>query len=310
MYPDERLEREFIDETNRTASDDYSRFHGEEEKGNPYDNAIDDIDFSLLSGQDFKHTFNKASAHVNSKTRRKKAKKAKVKPLNNHLGVSESVMVHGGDKKLARVLVPRDRKVIIESVSDFILDDRQSIAKSIGYHEGRELKCMTITMNNDSAVDFNLQLFNPSMPLAYLYSTSQNLNDKITVGGGEIAYSDLLFNILANPMFIYQAKFTFSGPTVSDQLSQSLQFINKNSSAYLKIDPVNVALQQDPYQFLKDIVFFEIKDVLNRPFVPDGMDVIQYKVLAHMQVTMAFFYDQLQIKRIMYEQAAKSRNLL
>jgi hypothetical protein len=111
-------------------------------------------------------------------------------------------------------------------------------------------------------------------------------------------------------MMMYHAKFVFGGANVSQQMSQSLKFINKNSSAFAKIDPVNVALMVDPYQYLDFIVTFDFKEVLNRPYVPDGMDTMQYKVLANTSVSMAFFYDQLQIKRIMYEQAAKSKILL
>ena len=80
--------------------------------------------------------------------------------------------------------------------------------------------------------------------------------------------------------------------------------------AYLKVEPVNLSLQIDPYQFIKDIVTFRINNVLNRPFVPDGMDIVQYTILPRTTVNMAFFYDQIQIKRIMYEEAANSKQLM
>jgi hypothetical protein len=49
---------------------------------------------------------------------------------------------------------------------------------------------------------------------------------------------------------------------------------------------------------------------LNRPFIPDGMDVINYTVLKGNTVTMAFFYEQISLKKVFYEEARKSKNLL
>mgnify|MGYP003342344305 CR=1 FL=1 len=302
---------DFYNEADKNAND-YSIFRAgsvKTENLDPFDSAIDDIDFSSIEGKDFKRSFHKANRLITNKIRSKNTKISK-KPLNKKFFVNTSVDIKGGEKKLSKVIVPRERRLIIQGASDLILDQTKDVAKEIGYHEGRELKQMVLTFNNDSALDFNLQIFNPSMPLDYLYSTSQNLNNKIIVGGGEVAYSDVLYNILANPLMIYNAKFTFEGARASEQISQSLQFINKNTSAFLKKDPVNLSLQIDPYQFLNNIVFFDLKDVLNRPFIPDGMDVIQYKVLPQMTIAMAFFYDQLQIKRIMYEQGANSKKLL
>ena len=308
---DSTLYDNFDNEANKNAFD-YSIFGvsgAKTQDSDPFDSAIDDIDFSSIEGKDFKRSFHKANRLVGNKIRSKSRRNPK-KPLNQKFFVNNKAEITGGQKKIAKVIVPRERKLIIQGASDLILDQTKSVAKEIGYHDGRELKQMVLTFNNDSALDFNLQIFNPSMPLDYLFSTSQNLNNKIIVGGGEVAYSDVLYNILANPLMIYNAKFTFEGARASEQLAQPLQFINKNTSAFLKQDPVNLSLQIDPYQFLSNIVFFDLKDVLNRPFIPDGMDVIQYKVLPQMTIAMAFFYDQLQIKRIMYEQGAKSKKLL
>ena len=71
---------------------------------------------------------------------------------------------------------------------------------------------MILTFNNNSAVDFEVQVFNPSMPLDYMFSTGQNINDKVTVGGGVVSYTDVLFNMLANPTLIPNATFVFAGP--------------------------------------------------------------------------------------------------
>lgn len=307
-------DKEFIDdfygEIEQANNFDYGNFTLSNEDEDPFDYAIDDTDFSFIEGKDFKKSFSKADRIVSKKIAKNSRSKSNKKLLKK-IGVKRKATIYGSEqKKISKVIVPTDRKVIIEGVSNFILDEKNEAYKNIGYHDGRKLKAMVLTINNDSAIDFNVQLFNPSMPLEYLYSTSLNLNDKIVVGGGEVSYTDVLFNILANPMMMYQAKFVFSGTNANQQLSQSMKFINKNSSAFAKIDPVNVSLMIDPYQYLQNIVTFDFKEALNRPYVPDGMDTIQYKILPNTSVAMAFFYDQLQIKRIMYEEAAKSKILL
>jgi hypothetical protein len=148
------------------------------------------------------------------------------------------------------------------------------------------------------------------MPLDYLYSTSLNLNNKIQVAGGAVAYSDVLFNLLANPALFINAKFVIAGPQVQQQLSVPLQVINKSIEGVEKIDPLNVALQIDNMQVQNDMVVFDIMKNLNRPYIPDGMDVVSYKVLAGNTVTMSFWYKQVSLKKVFYKEARDSRPLL
>ena len=235
------------------------------------------------------------------------------KPLTQEFYVKRKATVIGrNEKKLSKVIVPSDRKVIVEGVSKFILSQEQKddTLKNIGYYKGEKLNELVLTFNNNSPLDFNLELFNPSMPLDYLYSTSLNLNDKITVAGGAVSYSDVLFNLLANPAFIVNCKFVFAGPTVNQQIAIPLQVKNKAITGIEKIDPLQLSLQLDTMQFANDIIFFDIMQNLNRPFIPDGMDVIGYKVLPFMTVTMAFFYKQVSLKKVFYEEARKSKKLL
>ncbi len=165
-------------------------------------------------------------------------------------------------------------------------------------------------MNNNSAVDFDLELFNPSMPLDYLQSTSLNLNNKIQVGGGLTSYSDMLFNILANPTHIVNAKFTFAGANFLNQINQPLIFTNKNIEGKQTINPLQLQLQVDTMQVAQDIVFFDIFGNLNRPFIPNGMDVIKYKVLAGCTVTFAFFYEQHDLRKFFFKEARNTKRLL
>ena len=216
----------------------------------------------------------------------------------------------GGTTK--RIIVPSSQKVIVEGVDKFILSKgkQEENVKNIGYYKGKKLRELILTMNNNSALDFNVELFNPSEPLDYLFSTSGNLNNKIQVAGDIVSYSDVLFNILANPTHLVNAKFTFSGATYQSQINQPLIFKNKRITGEQLVEPMQLALKVDNMQVIQEIVFFDIYNSLNRPFIPNGMDVIQYKVLAGNTVTFAFYYEQKDLRKFFFKEARESKKLL
>jgi len=236
------------------------------------------------------------------------------KPLNNNIPVKEGKynLKSGKSKKIAKVLVPNDQKVIIEGASKFILSQtsKDEGIKNIQYYKGKKLKPLILTITNDDPTDFIFELFNPSMPLDYLYSTSQNLNDRIKVAGGTTSYSDVLFNILANPVMVINVQMTSAGTQVSNQNNQSMFVTNKNIEGVQMVFPVNIDLQIDNMQVLNDIIYFNVEKSINRPFIPDGMDVIKYNVLAGMSVTLTFWYTQVSLKKFFYEEARASKTLL
>ena len=256
---------------------------------------LDDIDFSEIKGGDFKSKIGKLKKKVQSQKRKVLPRRGKKKR-----GVSQ------------RILIPTDRKVIIEGVDRFILnnDKNSNSIKNIGYYKREKLKELVFTFNNDTGQDFDIELFNPSMPLDYLYSTSLNLNDRIIVAGGEVSYSDVLFNLLANPTMIVNAKIIIAGSNLSQQFNQPMFFYNKNIEGEQKIDPLQIQLQFDRDQYQNDIVFFDIMETLNRPFIPDGMDIAKYKVLAGMTVTLAFFYKQHSLKKFFFKEARESKEII
>ena len=215
-------------------------------------------------------------------------------------------------KKISKIIVPYDKKVIVQGVSSFILSQnaKDTAIKNIGYYKGKKLKELVLTFNNNSALPFVLELFNPSMPLDYLYSTSLNLNDKIEVAGGGVSYTDVLFNMLANSTMIPNCKFVFAGPSVVQQEAQPLIVQNKSIEGKIKIHPLSLQLQIDNMQVASDIIFFDIMEMLNRPFIPDGMDVIGYTVLPGMTVTMAFFYEQVSLKKVFFKEAKQNKGLM
>jgi hypothetical protein len=236
------------------------------------------------------------------------------KPLNNNIPVKQGKynLKSGSRKKIANVIVPNDQKVIIEGASKFILSQssKDEGIKGIQYYKGKKLKPLILTINNTDPTDFVLELFNPSMPLDYLYSTSQNLNSRVKVAGGTTSYSDVLFNILANPVMVVNVQMVTSGSQVANQNNQAIFVTNKNIEGYQKIFPVNIDLQVDNMQVANDIIYFNVFKAINRPFIPDGMDIIRYTILAGMSVTMTFWYTQVSLKKFFYEEAKASKSIL
>jgi len=221
-----------------------------------------------------------------------------------------------GKKTTERILVPQDRKVIVEGVDKFILSNtKESEAiKNIGYYKGEKLKELVLIINNNTPNDIEFELFNPSMPLDYLFATSNNLNNIISVAGdNKTSYSDMLFNLLANPTLLPNAKFVCENPVDANQsykqFNQPLIFKNKNIAGHEKIHPIQNALNTDIDQNQNNIVYWDIMETLGRAYIPDGMDVISYKVLAGNIVTFGFYYKQVSLKRFFFKEARDKKIL-
>lgn len=221
-----------------------------------------------------------------------------------------------GKKTTERILVPQDRKVIVEGVDKFILsNNKESEAlRNIGYYKGEKLKELVLIINNTTPNDFDFELFNPSMPLDYLFATSQNLNNRISVAGdNKVSYSDMLFNLLANPTLLPNAKFTCTNPTnpiqAQKQFNIPLIFKNKNIAGHEKIHPIQNALNIDIDQNQNQIIYWDIMNTLGRAYIPDGMDIIKYKVLAGNTVVFGFYYKQVSLKRFFFQEARDKKIL-
>ena len=283
---------------------------GEEEEDEDYDSVLSNIDFSEIRGKDFKKSFSKVNRKIETKNPKKKVKFKK--PLSKNFEVRKGAKIEGSEKKISKIIIPTDKTVIVEGVSNFILSNKpedESI-RNLGYYEGKKLNELILIFDNNTPLDFTIQLFNPSMPLNYLYGTSLNLNDKIQVAGGAVSYSDVLFNLLANPALLVNAKFVVSGPSVTSQLSQSFRVINKSIAGVEKVIPINLGIQIDNMQVADDMVIFDIMKNLNRPFIPDGMDIAEYTILAGNMVTMCFWYKQVSLKKIFFKEARQSKVIL
>lgn len=233
-------------------------------------------------------------------------------PLTKEFGVKQRATIQGGNKQISNIYVPADKKVIVEGVNKFILNrtPETDMIKNIGYYEGKKLKELILIFNNTTPNPFTIELFNPSAPLDYLYSTGQNLNNQIQVAGGEVAYSDVLFNLVGNPTLVPNAKFTFNGPNMASQKNVPLIYKDKEIDGKQFIQPLNIDLQIDNMQVQNDVVFFDVNKILGRPFVPDGMDVVNYTVLPGMVVVMCWYYTQKSLKKVLYPEARDSKNMI
>jgi hypothetical protein len=89
-----------------------------------------------------------------------------------------------------------------------------------------------------------------------------------------------------------------------------LFFKNKNIEAVEKIQPMQLQNAKDLMQTFENIVCFDIMKKLNRPFIPDGMDVIQYKVLAGATASFCFYYKQHSLKKFFFKEAKENKRLI
>ena len=278
--------------------DDFEDFDGEELLD------IEDIDFSNLKGKSTKEkmkTISRKTSSVKVIPKKKRLAKTSIKSkkIVAKSGVDYEFKKRKGTKVTSSIQLPDNRQVVIKGVDEFILSKADNAQKNIGYYKGEKLKELVLIINNDTPNDFTIEFFNPSAPLDYLYATTDNLNNKIKVAGdNKVAYSDLLFNILANPIFLPNATFTLSGARQVEQFNQPMIFINKNIEGKQKIMPIQNALNFDAYQSQNNIVLWDIEKTLGRLFVPDGMDIMQYTVLSGMSVVFAFYYKQISLKKV------------
>jgi hypothetical protein len=286
-----------------------------------YDDIFSEIDFSDFSGKfrpNLKRTIQKSrSKRIEKRSLKKRpAAPKRKKPLSKDIGVRNKATIidkkNGRNKTAEKVFVPDDRKVIIEGVNNFILDNSVSANsyKQMGYLNGKKLKTLVITFNNDSLNDFTIDLFNPSFPLDYLHSSGNNVNDKVKIAGGTTSYTDVLFNMLANPVQIHQAKFQVSGINKPAQINQPLIITNKDIAGVEKVRPFQMQLNVDIDQNQNDMIYFDLPKTINRPYIPDGMDTMKYKVLAGSTITFGFYYQQISLKKFFYKDAHRTKGLL
>jgi hypothetical protein len=291
---------EWWDKIEDLDSDDYSYlFDRDEDVEDEEDFAeldIDDIDFSSIEGSSRKERFK----NIRKKTTAQIIPK---KPLNKSRKIISKKPIK--KKVVTKISLPSDKEILVKGVDGFILSqtDKSEAIKNIGYYKGEKLKEMVLIFNNTSPNDFVIELFNPSQPLDYLYATSLNLNNKVAVAGdNKVSYSDVLFNLLANPAIVPNAKFVCEGARVDEQESIALRFKNKNVAGYEKVMPIQMSLNLDIDQQQRIILYWDIQQTLGHVYCPDGMDVIEYRVLAGMRVTFCFYYKQVSLKKFFWQE--------
>lgn len=285
----------------------YSEFENED---------LDEVDFSELAGKNkFKKSFSQAKKKVAIATKKRQSAPLKTKKVFN-----KNVPLKNGSvakinsptkKKISKVIAPSNYNVIIKSVDKFILSDEWDWMKNLSVYKGERLKNVVLNFDNsNSAFDVTLDLFDPSSRMDWFFSNTQDINSVITVAGSQVRYSDILNNLLANPLMIVNCRMNITGIDVSGQINQSIFVKNKNSEGWYKVNPISMATQIDVMQSQRNIVTFNMTENLNRPYIADGMDVLQYKVLAGNSVSFSFYYKQFLLKKLLFEEAVKSRLLL
>lgn len=321
--------------------DYYEVEYPDEKDGERTENTIivdelDGIDFSSLVG-DFKTGLKKitkqSDINVNkitsviAPTNRKVTISGKTKPLSFFEEFKKTKKSKTPAKKIVNSLklnkewgkkdnskgsisVPSDREVIINGVNNFILNKEDCGAldlKSIGYCNGKKLKEMVFIINNEGNIDFTAELFNPSTPMDYYQATSQNINDKISVAGqgvDGVQYTDVLSHMMSNPTRIINSRITITAPDNNKLLAQrniNFGISQKDLRAYIDTTPINIPQLLDKFQFQSNIIAFNFAKELNRPYVPDGMDILRYTVLAGCTVSIAFYYEQKMLKKYFYK---------
>jgi hypothetical protein len=257
----------------------------------------------------------------NSKTKKTTPKKKVVNSLKLHKdwGVKKFANIQSkGRKAITNVIVPRDRKTIIEGVNRFILSDNCGAVdlKSIGYCNGKKLKEMVFIINNEGNINYTVEFFNPSTPMDYYQATSQNINDKISVAGQNVngvQYTDVMWHMMSNPTRIINSKIVITAPNDTILFAQrdfNFGITQKDLRAYTDTEPINIPQLLDKFQFQSNILAFNFQNELNRPYVPDGMDILRYTILAGCTVSIAFYYEQKMLKKYFYKDLRDNKHIL
>jgi len=292
--------------------DDYDQFYSDNKQNlndfedEPDENVLDieDIDFSNISGKNTQEKLKKISrktstAKVVPKKKRLAPANSKSRKIVAEKDVNYRFNKIKGRQTITTMQLPDDREIVLKGVDEFILSQNNAPIKNIGYYKGEKLGELILIINNDSPIDFTLEFFNPSSPLDYLYATTDNLNNSIAVAGDfKVSYTDLLFNILANPILIANAKFVATGLQSNAQFNQAMIFKNKNIAGHQKVMPIQNSLNIDIDQNQKQIVYWDIQKTLGRVYSPNGMDVMEYTILAGNQVVFGFYYKQLTLNKV------------
>ena len=292
--------------------DDYDQFYSVNKQNlndfedEPDENELDieDIDFSNISGKNTQEKLKKISrktstAKVVPKKKRLAPANSKSRKIVAEKDVNYRFNKIKGRQTITTMQLPDDREIVLKGVDEFILSQNNAPIKNIGYYKGEKLDELILIINNDTPIDFTIELFNPSSPLDYLYATTDNLNNRIAVAGDfKVSYTDLLFNILANPVLIANAKFQATGLQANDQFNQPMIFKTKNIAGHQKVFPIQNSLNIDIDQTQKQIIYWDIQKTLGRVFSPNGMDILEYTILAGTNVVFGFYYKQLTLNKV------------
>ncbi len=184
------------------------------------------------------------------------------------------------------IYVPTDRGVQIYG------------AQKLCYEKvGSQWDKIVLNIVNDNSFDITVDLFRPSTPYLYTQSTSLNINELITVGGGEtILYTDLLNYLTANITRLSKIR-------VSGDNHAQLQVPLTAKSLNFKADQLVIPKPffQSIFQYDKFAVEANLDEILSAPFFVDGLQWFQYTVLAGNNVTLGFDFKQIRLRDLLVD---------
>lgn len=285
------------------------------------ESLFEDMDFSEIRGKTFKSSLKRSNDRLKKKgisttSGNKKSKndrvyrKTYVKP-GQSATISDNDQSANPKKTTQNIIVSSDQRVVINGVSNFMLDNSYDSLRTIGYYKGEKLKELLLTFNNTTGNDLTIDIFNPTGWGKYLIANRQDLDDRIIVGGGQIPYSQAVFSMIGAPPLIANCKFQFVCPdevSLKEQLNQTLNFKNSSIQAYSVVKPNTFTVDYMQYQV--NVNTFDIIQEIARPFFPDGTDTLEYTIKAGSTVVMCFYYKHFPLVELLYKEGWKKENQL
>lgn len=214
----------------------------------------------------------------------RKGKKSTAKRFQQNLRKKGKVVMQKEKVNPISIYVPTDRGVQIYG------------AQKLCYEKvGNQWDKIVLNIVNDNSFDITIDLFRPSTPYLYTQSTRLNINELITVGGGQtILYTDLLAYLTANITRV--SKIRVSGDTRTQlQVPLTAKMLNFKADELVIPKP----LFQSIFQYDKFAVEADLDEILTAPFYIDGLQYFQYTILAGNNVSLGFDFKQIRLRDLL-----------
>jgi transposase len=208
------------------------------------------------------------------------------------------------------------QKMMEQNSRVFVSEPTIPAAEGLYRYMGPKIGVENVGFAAEGNINYTVEFFNPSTPMDYYQATSQNINDKISVAGQNVngvQYTDVMWHMMSNPTRIINSKIVITAPNDTILFAQrdfNFGITQKDLRAYTDTEPINIPQLLDKFQFQSNILAFNFQNELNRPYVPDGMDILRYTILAGCTVSIAFYYEQKMLKKYFYKDLRDNKHIL